>query len=735
VNESTAKGASLLALACAHGVTTDYVDWRGTPTRVPESTLRAVLAALGVPAETDAQVNASLDAHLQASFTRPLPPTVVVRQADPASIPINVPDRHRASAAIVLGADPALKTQGGRIDLGPLELGPEFEDDGATHPSATHHSATHHSVTLTLPDNLPLGWHTLHLTLTSGQGAILDTNAVLVVAPDRLQWPSALTEDSHWGVMAQLYAARSRRSWGVGDFADLATLADTLAQDGADFLLVNPLHAAEPSGHITESPYLPTSRTFLNPLYIRPQDIPEYADAPDPVRQYIDEWAAALAPDNADASVIDRDRSWNLKRQALELLFGLPRSSERASAFAAYRRNRGAALEDFALWCLLVDAPKPDVHALPSPADLPRDCFEAHRIAAAHRTQIEFYCWLQWVASSQLAEAQRRAVQAGMAIGIVGDMAVGVHPDGADAWRLARVLAPGIEVGAPPDFFNQRGQRWNQPPLSPTALAETGYAAYRSMLRSSLSQTGGLRIDHILGLFRLWWIPAGQPPSAGTYVRYDHEAMVSILALEATRAGAVVIGEDLGLSEPGALDYLASRGIAGNSLTWFEEAEDAAHPAAPESYRRFALTMLTTHDLPPTGAYLRESHLDLRVRYDLLDTPEVEARAGARAEREVWTQYLVDRGWLNEEQRAEPDAIIEGLHRFLFATPSIMIGVALSDLVGEERSENLPGTNREYPNWCVPLAGPDGSVRLIEDIREDPHYRRLIAVIQEASNS
>jgi 4-alpha-glucanotransferase len=317
-----------------------------------------------------------------------------------------------------------------------------------------------------------------------------------------------------------------------------------------------------------------------------------------------------------------------------------------------------------------------------------------------------------------------------MAVGLVKDLAVGVHPNGADGWSRQGVLAPGIEVGAPPDYFNQVGQSWSQPPWRPDALAETGYSAYRSMLRAVLASAGALRMDHILGLTRLWWIPQGMGPAAGTYVTYDQEAMVSILVLEAQRAGAVVIGEDLGVIPPGLREYLGSRGLLGNSIVWFEKAEDGTSLLEPERYRRLAMTAITSHDLPPTAAYLTGEHINQREQMGLLDTPPAQAKDAARHERAQMVELLLDRGLIDPAHQDDVTEVVKAMHRLLRQVPSVMLGVSLADMVGERRTQNLPGTDREYPNWSVPLADAEGQPVLIEDLDLNPVFRGITEVMR-----
>ena len=307
------------------------------------------------------------------------------------------------------------------------------------------------------------------------------------------------------------------------------------------------------------------------------------------------------------------------------------------------------------------------------------------------------------------------ARDAGMPVGVVHDLAVGVHPDGADTWALGDALARDVTAGAPPDAFNQQGQDWSQPPWRPDQLAALGYAPYRDMLRTVLRHAGALRVDHIIGLFRLWWVPRGHGPAQGTYVRYDHEALVGILALEAARAGAFVVGEDLGTVEPWVRDYLRERGILGTSILWFEK-DGEGRPLPPEAWRELCLATVTTHDLPPTAGYLAGEHIDIRERLGLLTRPVAEEAEVDAADREAVLDALRDLKLL-EESPTERDKV-EALHRFLALTPARLIGVALADAVGDRRAMNQPGTSTEYPNWRLPLADGVGQPVLLEDLMD-----------------
>ena len=529
----------------------------------------------------------------------------------------------------------------------------------------------------------------------------------MIVVPQRL---SCRLDDGHkrWGVAAQLYSTRSSGSWGMGDTQDLADLAAIVARNGANFLQVNPLHAPQPCFPQETSPYLPVSRRWASPLYIRPEAIDEYACMDGKERGVITRYAQAA---RAQEDSVDRDLSWKSKLKALRKIFELPRSISRQAQFEHFCAEGGESLEDFALWSALVfengDIELPERFASINAPEVEQ---ARQRLAG----EIEFWQWCQWIVFDQLIRAQESAHRLGMDMGIMSDLAVGVHSLGSEIWSMPEIFAPGMSVGAPPDMYSQQGQNWSQPPWSPRGLAQAGYAPLRDMLRSVLSYSGAVRIDHILGLFRLWWIPEGMEASAGAYVSYDHEAMVGIVLLEAQRAGAVVIGEDLGTVEPWVRGYLNDRGILGTSVLWFEK-EGSGWPLWPDRYRRSCLAAVTTHDLPPTLGYLEGVHTQLRNRLGLLVEDLDQVLEADRVERERMESRLKEGGFIHSENPSEEDLVL-GFHAYLAASPALLLAVSLVDAVGEKAPQNLPGTSDQYPNWCIPLHGSDGEEARIEDL-------------------
>lgn len=718
--EAAAGGAIdhhlLQKLADAHGVGTSFQGWDGLPHTVAESTLIKVLAALGVKADTNPAIEAALAEAELAPWRRLLPPAVVIQQGEPALVPVHVPD----GAAVRLGI--ALEDGAGTVDAVQQDVWEQPKDiDGVSTGRAT----------FALPQDLPLGWH----TLTAESGGATAT-ATLVVTPRQLTTAEPLEQRRGWGLATQLYSVRSKRSWGIGDFADLADLAAISGERGADYVLVNPLHAAEPVPPVQPSPYSPSTRRFFNPLYIRIEAIPELAYLRPRRRAAVEQLREEVAGLNKEAGRLDRNAVYAAKLQALEMLYHVRRSPARQAEFDEFCRISGTGLDDFALWSAIREDVAPDDPLWTDPAtSLGTPQAEALREKLADR--IGFHRWLQWICDEQLEEAQKAALRSGMRLGVVHDLAVGVDHSSADAWTLRHVLAPGTSVGAPPDMYNQQGQDWGQPPWHPARLAEAGYIPFRNMLATVLRHAGGIRVDHILGLFRLWWIPVGNAPGDGAYVRYDHEALIGILALEAQRAGAVVIGEDLGTFEPWVRDYLAARGILGTSILWFEY--DGDSPLAPEKYRTQALSSVNTHDLPPTAGYLAGDHVALRSRLELLERSEEEERAEHNASLEKMLALLRERGYLQGDPGSlagTEEQTIEALHLLLTQTPSVLLGVALVDAVGERRVQNQPGTTEAlYPNWQVPLAGPDGRPVFLDDLPANARFNSLLAAVDGALRS
>lgn len=719
-SSTSPPSAEVADLARAFGVATEYYTQQGARIEVDGETLTRVLAAIHVDASTEGGRAAAWDRVTNGPWRRVLPHVVVVRQGHPKQFHAHVPEGTTLTAWVEL-------EQGGRH---PLPHPPQ------EHAAREVDGRPMRQFAFDVPADLPLGWH--RIRATDGHFAANEPahECVLVVTPDRLEMPAALRDRRTWGLMAQLYATRSRASWGLGDLHDLATLATWGGGVGAGFVLVNPMHAAEVSPPMAPSPYLPATRRFFNPIYLHIEDIPEYRAASAADRRRIDALAAPLMPRNGTADLLDRDAVWQAKKAALQILLAAPLSAERQAAYDRFRQREGEGLDLFATWCGFAEAW--GIHTCDWPEGARHhDGPAVGEFRRRFADRIEFFAKLQWLVDEQLSQVQATALAAGMTTGIVHDLAVGVHPEGADAWALQDVLAHQISVGAPPDMYNQLGQDWSQPPWRPDALEAAAYAPYRDMLRTILRHSGGIRVDHALGLFRLWWIPTGLAAIRGTFVRYDHEALVGILALEAQRAGAFVVGEDLGTFDGWVRTYLEDRGIAGTSILWFEG--EHGSPLPPERWRHDCLGTVTVHDLPPTAGFISGEHVRLRHELGLLTSDVQQEWDNHWRWLVAWENLMRHRGLLAPSVGRATDfkqEFTEALHRLLAQSPCRLLAVAVPDLVGDHRAQNQPGTFREYPNWQIPTCRADGRPLLIEDLRDDAELaercRRLIAAVAPA---
>ncbi len=628
--------AALVELARAHGVATAYFDWRGQPVEVDRDVVVAVLGVLGVDATNPALVRAEL----QASQARPA--TVVAGQG---RRPPPVPD-------------------------GDLRA----EDGGVR------------EVQGRLPADLAPGWYRLSHGIE---------RTTVLVTPERLAEPPRT-----WGWLLQLYALRSAGSWGVGDFGDLARFAEWAADRGAGALVLNPLHAVAPVRPVPASPYAPSSRRYVNPVYLRVEHTAAYRLADATTRSMVD----ALRPP-PDSGLIDYDAVWDAKQRALELLW---RTAEPS-------RETPPGTDGFATYCALAERYGADWRTWPvglRRPDGPAVARERHGLA----DRVAFHAWLQRLCDEQLGAAAKAA--AGMPVGIVHDLAVGIEPGGADGWMLQDVLAQGVRVGAPPDAFNQLGQDWGLAAWRPDRLAATGYQAYRDLLAATFRHGGGLRVDHIAGLWRLWWIPPGASPDQGTYVHYDADAMLGALVTEAHRAGAVVIGEDLGTVPPQVREDMRQRNVLGSAVLWFTR--DYGAPDAPfvppKRWPALALASVATHDLPTAAGFLAGEHVRIRAELGILTRPVAEELAAADADR----QALLD--LLRAEGLADEDPIL-ALHELLARTPCRLLMASPYDVLGEVRQPNLPGTFHEYPNWRIALPLP------LEELLRDERMHAVARIL------
>ncbi len=535
-----------------------------------------------------------------------------------------------------------------------------------------------------LPRDVPFGYHRLF-----GAGGV---ERLLIVGPGRCHLPRGLRA---WGWAVQLATMRSRRSWGIGDLADLGRLARWSSDAGAGFLAVSPLGAPNPGPQPEPSPYYPSTRRFGNPLHL---DVAAIAAETGTGLDDLVERGERLSL----APIVDRAAVLAVKREALERIW---RAGVDRSAVEAWLRTVDAdAVLRWATFNVLTERHGPGWQSWP---DALRDP-SSEAVARVRRDDAEavaFHAWVQWCFDRQLATASEPLAR-------IADMPVGVDPGGFDAWDWQGQLALGASVGAPPDRFNKLGQDWGLPPFVPHRLRAAGYRPFIDTIRAQLRHARGLRIDHVLGLFRLWWVPHGHGADRGAYVRYPTDELLEIVAIESHRAGALIIGEDLGTVPPGVRRTLRDRNLLSTRLVLFER-------QPPERYPRHAFAAVTTHDLPTIAGALSGSDLDDQARSGVPPDPEGLATLRGRILAVAGVPDATDR-W----------RVVRDVHRRLAAAPPALVAATLEDALGVEARPNLPGTSAaQRPNWSIALPLP------LEELVADPDVTALAATLREGRSA
>jgi 4-alpha-glucanotransferase len=621
-----------------------------------------------------------------------------------------------------------------------LESGAVIEGDAVLR-SADQDSEGRWRCRIALATLPPPGYHDLELR-SAGDGDCVARSRLIVVPSHCFQGTGRAARERIFGPAVQIYALRSRRNWGIGDFTDLGALVEIAATQGADLVGINPLHALFPDRPDDASPYSPSSRMMLNTLYLDVEAVDDFSDCEPARSQFL---SAAFQRRVAAARahpLVDYRSVTALKFEVLEVLYRhfrehqLDCETPRGRAFRDFQRRGGDDLLHHTLFEALAESSRAQpVSGAPGslpdpPAAASADCSE---FLEAHRERVEFFQYLQWQAHRQLAEVAARARQAGMAIGLYRDLAVGADAAGSETWHRASLFARGMHVGAPPDDFNLKGQDWGLPPWIPRRIAEHRYDPWVAVLRANMQCAGALRIDHVMGLMRLYWIPAGSDPRDGAYVRYSFDAMLGVLALESLRAGCVVVGEDLGTVPDAVRGAMARLGILSCRVLYFEHTGDGGF-APPQSYPREALCTFSTHDLPTLAGFLAEADLRTRDALNLFPDSEMRARQFAlrRDDRRRLHASLRDAGLLGvEAANADSDALrfdqalCNAVHAYLARTPSRLMTFQLEDVFGVIDQANMPSTTGErYPNWRRKL--PVG----LEDWRSDGRFAAVCAAIR-----
>jgi (1->4)-alpha-D-glucan 1-alpha-D-glucosylmutase len=710
---------NVLKLAEAAGIESYYWDNDGNRHDASHETIRGLLRAFGIAAETDGEVWASLTQFWRAPWMQLLQPALTLKEDEPAAIPLR-----------------AWEEQSGRIVQWDLVL----EDGGKRTGSCRLGDLKHDDIAYfdgrrifqyRLPlEALPLGYHTFRV-----EGEEAATR--LIVAPRRCHVPDGLSRA--WGLMVQLYALKSRKDWGIGDFPALETLVDQVAKAGGAAIGLNPLHALFLNTPENASPYSPCSRLFRNPLYLDVSALPDFAACPEAQAiAAMPEFQRVMQSAHENPFVPYRAVA-SLKLPVLERCYAhfvaahLAKNSERAHAFRSFIIAQGRELEDFATFQSLAEHHRALdwSHWAPQYQDIQSDAVAAFRTTRTDR--IGFYQYLQWCTDEQFSHAARRAKSQGMAIGLYNDLAVSVDASSADYWMHRHDFAGGARVGAPPDPFNEMGQDWGLVPLNPMRLKETGFAYYRALLAANMRHAGALRIDHVMGLTRLYLIPAGMKPTEGAYVRFPLNDLIAVATLESRRNRCMVIGEDLGTVPAGFREKLSDASIFSSRVLYFERNRAAFRP--PETYPRLAAVSVSTHDLATLGGFWQGEDLKAKAQIGLFKSADEEAAAmaGRIEDKRELLQALAAEDLLPDGivpadagRLAWTPALTAAVHAYLARSPSQLMMVQLDDLVGQTHQANLPGSVTEYPNWRRRLAVA------LEDLGADPAFRRALMGIGAA---
>lgn len=674
--------------AAAYGIERAFIDNSGQVHRTTPETQRALLEAMGVPAGSTGELREAIE---RAAATDAVPPVLVAAAGEDTEVAV-------PGAA---SGEWRLALEGGDTLQGALRR------DGRKR-------------RVLLPEPLPVGYH--RLVLPGPGGA--ERSVLIVAAPPRCASPEELGADRVFGLGCQVYGLRGRRDLGVGDLAALAELAGAAAREGADFLALNPLHALFFADPTATSPYSPSNRAFLNWLLVAPELVPEAEIGPTPP---LPKGELVAYPEAAAA-----------RRRLLEAAFARFRARHleggETELGAAYRRFVAAGGEALRRHCLFDALHERQLAADPGrwawwtwPEAYRRpDYPEVEAFAREHEERVAFLAWLQWQAKEQLARVQSEARRGGMRLGLYRDLAVGVNPGGSLGWAKPEVVIRRASIGAPPDAFSPLGQNWGIAPFAPRALQEQGFEPWIADIRANMREAGALRIDHVMGLRRLFWIPEGAGPAEGAYVRYPFSSHLAILALESQRARCLVVGEDLGTVPRGFRPALRRAGVLSSRVLYFERERGGAFGSA-RRYRPASVASVGTHDLPTLAGFLAEQDIGWRERLALFPSPEVaaEARRERRRDRERLWRLLRRAGLVPADAAPDPETVALAVHRWLARTPAALLQVSLEDLTLQAEQPNLPGTVDQHPNWRRRYPGPAG------DLLDHPFARRLLAALRE----
>jgi len=683
------KQNSLDQAARAAGISLDYINVNGEKEAISDDTKRALLAVMGDPHDAK---------------KAPLPPVAVFSGSGKRQLTPQGSGVYHWQ----------LQTENGKQLSGELTAGEPF----------------------TLPGPLAQGYH--QLTLSKGKK---QWQTRIIVTPRRCYLPPALEAgEKRWGALVQLYTVRSAQNWGIGDFGDLQILLEQLAARGGDFVGLNPLHALYPASADFASPYSPSSRRWLNVIYIDVAQVVDFQQSPAAQKWWKSAKTQRALSKVREAELVDYEAVMALKLAALRLAWehfqARDAESDDKQSWSAFVREGGdslryqAAYDGIQLERRAGNAQHWGWPAWPEGwrnSQLP----EVQRWCERHEEEIAFWQWLQWLAQQQFSHCWARSQALGMSVGLYRDLAVGVAEGSAETWHDPELYRLQASIGAPPDRLGPLGQNWGLPPMDPHVMQARGYQPFIDMLRANMRDCGALRIDHVMSLLRLWWVPAGETADKGAYVAYPVDDLLGILALESHRLRCMVIGEDLGTVPKEIVSLLRKSGVFSWKVLWFEQEKNGSY-RAPADYPRQSIASASTHDLPTLTGFWQQGDLSLGEKIGLYPGDAVNALYQQRAEQK---QALLDalhqagalpaRSPKKADKLAMTPTLNRAIHRFLADTDSALLGLQPEDWLGMTTPVNVPGTVEQYPNWRRKLS------KTLEEIFADEEVNKLLKAVSQ----
>ena len=685
------------------GIETQYVDAWGKPATIAESSKAKLLNTLGYDTSSDEKIQSQITQDIKSVWLSPLNPVQVVRNTQEINVAVRLPIE-------LVNDDHVLTITCENGDV----LTHQFTPVDQEMTTMAHiDDVEFHEYVVTLPLDLPLGYHDVALSADNDEFA----RSRLIVAPEACYTPNEIKEGKKiWGLSVQLYCVRSEKNWGIGDFSDLALLIEKAAGVGADFIGLNPIHALYPANPNACSPYGPSSRRWLNYLYIDATAIDGYDDASVQAVVSSNEFKATLEHAR-NVEHVDYEAVAHVKLAALKAVFDvydakyLRKNTKQNKAFKAFVEAGGESLDMLAVYDALQSHLKAEGKDSWGWPVFPQEYKDYHNPAvakfkSANEQDVKFYLFLQWIAAQQLELASSKATDAGMTIGLYRDLAVGVSEGSAEIWGNKDLYCAGASVGAPPDILGPLGQNWGLPPMDPRKLYEQGYQPIIDLFASNMASSGSLRIDHVMALLRLWWVVKGDNAKDGGYVYYPVDDLLGILALESHRNQSLVIGEDLGTVPEEIRSKLADNGVYSYRVFFFEQAEDGGF-FSPSHYPVQSMSTLTTHDMPTLIGYWHCLDLELGKEIGLYPTEEILQTL--YADRHENKQAILDtlHGHGSIGDNVGHDVNYTGMNRELnngmqvhmAGGSSALLSLQLEDWLEMDKPVNIPGTFDEYPNW------------------------------------